>query len=101
MARLSGSKTPSFSPLVPTSRARMSWPIRRAARYGDSWFTLPMETLPVVTELVDEHAIDAEIHRQRESVGRIGDDAMRVRPFLSLGVGAFPLVLHNLRWLPQ
>lgn len=29
--------------------------VRRAARLGDSWFTLPMETLSVVTELVADY----------------------------------------------
>lgn len=29
--------------------------IRRAARLGDTWFTLPMETLDVVTELADRY----------------------------------------------
>ncbi|MFN8023874.1 MAG: LLM class flavin-dependent oxidoreductase, partial [Acidimicrobiales bacterium] len=29
--------------------------IRRAARLGDTWFTLPMETLSVVVELVAEY----------------------------------------------
>ena len=29
--------------------------IRRAARFGDTWFTLPMETLPVVVDLVAQY----------------------------------------------
>ncbi len=29
--------------------------IERAARFGDSWFTLPMETLPVVAEMADRY----------------------------------------------
>ncbi|MGI9621433.1 MAG: LLM class flavin-dependent oxidoreductase [Acidimicrobiales bacterium] len=29
--------------------------LRRAARYGDGWFTLPMETLPVVKQLAENY----------------------------------------------
>ena len=29
--------------------------LRRAARLGDGWFSLPMETLPVVKELADQY----------------------------------------------
>src|SRR5947209_1761816 len=46
-------------------------------------------------ELVHEHAVGAEVCGEREAVGGIGKDAVRMRRFLPLGVRSFSLVLYN------
>src|SRR5258705_400193 len=51
----------------------------------------------VQVEPVDEHAVGAEVCGEREAVRRIGNNAMRMRRFLPLGIRPFARVLHHMR----
>src|SRR2546426_7137222 len=48
-------------------------------------------------EMVDEHAVGAEVCGEREAVGGIGKDAVGMRRFLTLGVRACSRVLNHVR----
>src|SRR5437867_11904557 len=46
-------------------------------------------------EFVNEHLIESEVTRQRETIGGVRGDVVRMRPFLSLRIGARPFVLNE------
>ena len=55
------------------------------------------ESFGVGVETVDEHAVDPEVRDEREAVGGIGKDAVRVWRVLTFGVRSGARVLHDLR----
>ena len=55
----------------------------------------------VEVEAIDQHAIDAEVRGEREAIGGVGDNAVRVRRLLALLVRAAPVILHHLRCSPK
>src|SRR5678809_277749 len=49
----------------------------------------------LLVEPVGQHAIDAEVRRDDIAIGGVRDDAVRVRAFLTLRLGALALVVHD------
>jgi len=70
------------------------------ARAGTHHSVAPLDVAqrsPLEVETVEEHAVGAEVCRKREAVRGIGNDAVGMRRFLTLGIRPFSRVLDHVR----